>query len=72
MIILPVKPLEIDTLINPHGNSLTRRPCDKQVYSSEEIAKKTAAAFLRLGFLSEAHVERCFKCHMIHIREVRK
>lgn len=48
------------------------QPCRKQVYSSLSVAESTASAMLRMGFLKEARVEKCGRCGLIHVREVRQ
>jgi hypothetical protein len=47
------------------------QPCRRQVYSSLSVAESTVSAMLRMGFLKEARVEKCLRCGLIHVREVR-
>jgi hypothetical protein len=63
-----LKPMELEI---PQDNHKHPQPCRRQVYSSLAVAESSASAMLRMGFLSEALVEKCSRCGLVHVREVR-
>ncbi len=60
------------TLGNPQDTHKLPQTCGRQVYSSMEVAERSAQGLIRMGVILSGQVERCGKCGLVHVREIQK